>query len=233
MSAAPLSRRRRGLRTLSTLLIVSGALLLADAGATLVWQEPLSWLYAKVQQGELADELAELERAEPQARESRLLARLPADRRLAFAARSLARDADPGEAIGRITLPRIGLEAVLVQGTDSASLRKGPGHYPETPLPGVRGTVAIAGHRTTYGAPFRKIDQLRRGDAVTVRMPYATFSYEVERSRIVAPTAVEVTRRVAYDRLVLSACHPLYSAAQRIVVFARLVDVRPRGSAPA
>ena len=98
----------------------------------------------------------------------------------------------------------------------------GPGHYPETPLPGARGTVAIAGHRTTYGAPFRRVDRLERGDPIELRMPYGRFTYRVERTRVVAPTATWVTRRVAYDRLVLTACHPLYSAAGRIVVFARL-----------
>jgi sortase A len=126
-------------------------------------------------------------------------------------------------------MPSIGVSSIVVAGTDTASLRRGPGHYPGTPLPGARGTVAIAGHRTTYGAPFRKLDQLDRGDAIEVRMPYGRFYYEVERRRIVAPTATWVTQRVGYDRLVLSACHPLYSAAERIVVFARLVDTRPRG----
>ncbi len=105
----------------------------------------------------------------------------------------------------------------------------GPGHYPGTPLPGTHGTVAIAGHRTTYGAPFRRLDQLGRGDRIELRMPYGTFVYSVERRRIVAPTAVWVTRSTSYDRLILSACHPLYSAAKRIVVFARLVDTRPKG----
>jgi sortase A len=90
--------------------------------------------------------------------------------------------------------------------------------------------VGIAGHRTTYGAPFRRIDRLRRGDAIRVVMPYGTFTYRVERRRIVAPTAVWVTDRVGYDRLILSACHPLYSAAQRIVVFARLEAATPRGA---
>lgn len=111
---------------------------------------------------------------------------------------------------------------VVVEGTDRATLRKGPGHYPDTPVPGQGGTVAIAGHRTTYLAPFRPLDKLRPGDAIVVRMPYGRFTYRVERTRIVPPTATWVTHRVAYDRLVLTACHPLYSAAQRIVVFARL-----------
>jgi sortase A len=221
----------RMLRALSSVLIVSGALLIADAVLTVLWQEPLSYLYSRIQQGNLEDGLADLEEQGLDARESRLLARLPnADRRIAFAARSLARRAEPGQPIGRIRLPRIGLESVMVQGTDGGSLRKGPGHYPDTPLPGARGTVAIAGHRTTYGAPFRHLDDLERGDTVEIQMPYATFTYEVEQTRIVEPTAVEVTRRVSYDRIILSACHPLYSAAQRIVVFAKLVDAQPRGS---
>jgi sortase A len=95
----------------------------------------------------------------------------------------------------------------------------------------LRAFVAIAGHRTTYGAPFRKIDKVRKGDDITVTMPYGRFTYRVERTRIVAPTAVWVTQRVSYDRLILSACHPLYSAAKRIVVFARLIRSAPRGAA--
>jgi sortase A len=129
--------------------------------------------------------------------------------------------------VGRLRADAIGLDAVVVQGTATAALRTGPGHYPATPLPGVRGTVAIAGHRTTYGAPFRHIDDLDGGDRIELRMPYGSFTYRVERTRIVPPTATWVTRRVKYDRLVLTACHPLYSAAERIVVFARLERAAP------
>ena len=111
-------------------------------------------------------------------------------------------------------------------------MRKGPGHYPKTSFPGEGGTVAVAGHRTTYGAPFRTIDKLKRGDEVVMEMPYGRFTYDVERTQIVSPSATEVVRRVpGRERLVLSACHPLYSAAQRIVVMARLAHVEPRGSA--
>jgi sortase A len=110
----------------------------------------------------------------------------------------------------------------VIEGTKTGDLRKGPGHYGDTPLPGQRGTVAIAGHRTTYGAPLRTIDKLRRGDPIQIEMSYGRFTYRVEKTRIVDPSEVSVKRRVAYDRLILSACHPLYSAAQRIVVFARL-----------
>ena len=214
--------RRRALRALATVLIVAGVLVLADGIATLVWQEPLTALYARVHQGQLDDELATLERTPPTAVERRVIAKLPDPRRrLAFQARALGRRSEPGDPLGRLRIPAIGLDAVVVEGTGSGELRTGPGHYAETPLPGQHGTVAIAGHRTTYGAPFRHVDDLERGDEIELRMPYGRFAYRVERTRIVAPTQVDVVDRVAYDRLVLTACHPLYSAAQRIVVFAR------------
>jgi sortase A len=214
---------RRTLRALSTVMIVAGVILLIDAGVTLVWQEPVSAVYAHFQQDRLSDQLEELERAPLEPAEERALERIPDPRRrLAFRARALGRRLDPGDPMGRIVMPAIGVSEVFVEGTEAGDLRTGPGHYPDTPLPGERGTVAIAGHRTTYGAPFRRVDQLERGDRIELRMPYGRFVYRVERTRIVEPTELSVTARVAYDRLVLSACHPLYSAAQRIIVFARL-----------
>ena len=221
---------RRFLRPLSAVLVVIGVLLLADAVTTLVWQEPVSALYSRLQQGRLDDKLAKLEGTEPTAVDRKVLSKLGTlDRRLAYAARALNRRTDDGQPLGRIRIPSIGVSSVVVAGTGTADLRLGPGHYPGTPLPGARGTVAIAGHRTTYGAPFRKLDKVGKGDRIEVRMPYGTFVYKVEQKRIVAPTALWVTRRTSYDRLILSACHPLYSAAQRIVVFARLIDKRPKG----
>jgi sortase A len=219
------------LRTLSAVLIAAGALLLADAGLTLLWQEPVSALYSRLQQGKLDDRLDRLERAPLAAVDRRALARLDAGRRLAFAARAQGRRSAPGDPLGRIRMPSIGVDDVFVEGTGTADLRSGPGHYPATPLPGQRGTVGIAGHRTTYGAPFHDLDGLDRGDRIELVMPYGRFEYRVERTRIVAPTATEVTRRVDHDRLILSACHPLYSAAQRIVIFARQVRAEPRGPA--
>jgi sortase A len=214
--------RRRALRALSTVLIVAGALVLADGVATLVWQEPLTALYNRVQQDALAGELESLEQAPPTPVEQRAIAQLrDPRRRLAFRARALDRRTGPGDALGRLRIPAIGLSTIVVAGTGGAELRSGPGHYEETALPGQRGTVGIAGHRTTYGAPFRRVDELDSGDRIELRMPYGTFAYRVERTRIVAPTQVDVVERVAYDRLVLTACHPLYSAAERIVVFAR------------
>ena len=222
---------RRHVRRISTVLIAAGALLLADAAVTLLWQEPVSALYGRIQQGRLEDRLAQLERAPLAAVDRRALAALDEGRRVAFAARALARRSRAGDPLGRIRMPSIGLARVFVEGTGAGALRTGPGHYPGTPLPGQRGTVGIAGHRTTYGAPFHDLDRLRRGDPIELAMPYGRFEYRVERTRIVAPTATEVTDRVGFDRLILSACHPLYSAAQRIVVFARQVRVIPAGIA--
>jgi sortase A len=115
----------------------------------------------------------------------------------------------------------------MTRGADPASLRRGPGHYEDTELPGQGGTVAVAGHRTTYGAPFRDVDDLRAGDAVVVEMPYARFDYRVEQVQVLGPGATWVKRRSGQERLVLTACHPRYSAARRIVVFARLAGARP------
>jgi sortase A len=225
----PVRRPRRVLRALSSVLIVAGVLLLADAATTLLWQEPVSAVYFRLQQDQLADQLVELEQAPLAPVERRALEQISEPRqRLAFRARALERRIEPGDPIGRIVLPDIGVSEVVVHGTETGDLRKGPGHYPDTPLPGEHGTVAVAGHRTTYGAPFRRLDDLERGDRIALEMPYGRFTYRVERTRIVPPSATWVTDRVEYDRLVLTACHPLYSAAQRIVTFARLESSAPR-----
>jgi sortase A len=225
------ARVRRALRALSTVLIVSGLLLIADAGLTLVWQEPISALYGKWQQRTLAGQLNDLENLTEL--QLRALQRLRTEnRRIAFLARVLRSQAGTGDAIGRIKVKRMGIDFVVVEGTDPGDLRKGPGHYADTPFPGIHGTVAIAGHRTTYQAPFRQLNRMRRGDEVVVEMPYARFTYRTELRRIVGPKAYEyVTARRSYDRLALTACHPLYSARQRIVVFARLVRAQARGRA--
>jgi sortase A len=190
---------RAVLRFIASVMIVSGLLLIADAGITLGWQEPVSAFFAQKEQAQLKEELDH-----------------PPPR--VFYKRPL-----PGDAIGEIDMPAIDKSAYIVEGTDTDDLRKGPGHYHDTPMPGDHGTVAIAGHRTTHGAPFRNIDKLKRGNRIILELPYGRFVYKVEKTQIVEPTALWVTDRVGYDRLVLSACHPLYSAAQRLIVFARFV----------
>jgi sortase A len=223
---------RRTLRAVSTVLILAGSLLLLDAGLTLAWQEPVSALYAKITQDRLGGELKTLEEAAPTPVERRVLRSLKTRaHRTAFLARSLKRRRDEGEAAGRIWIPSIGAKWVVVDGTDPGSLRNGPGFFPQSPWPGARGTVAIAGHRTTYAAPFRNLDDLERGNRVVIEMPYGKFTYRVERTRIVKPDALWVIQRTGYDRLVLSACHPKHSAAKRIVTFARLISSEPRGAA--
>ena len=217
---------RGGVRFVASVLITSGVLLIADAGLTLAWQEPVSAVVARLEQGRLEEQLDAA--AARLARERRLLG-LEARGRLAALAALYERRTREGEALGRIRLPSLARSYVVIEGTSVGDLRKGPGHYPRTPLPGQRGTVAIAGHRTTYLAPFRTLDKLQRGDPIVVEMPYGRFTYHLERTRVVEPTATEVTRRVAHDRLVLTACHPLYSAEQRIVVFARLASAVPAG----
>jgi len=214
------------------MLILAGTLLIADAAATVSWQEPLSALLGRINQDKLNGQLRHLERAGPTPVELQVLRKLPdPHKRIAFLARSLKRRAADGQAVGRIRIPEIGVNYVVVKGTATGDLRKGPGAYPQTPLPGAPGTVAIAGHRTTYGAPFRHVDRLRRGNTITLTMPYGRFTYRVEGTKIVGPNALWVINRVRYDRLVLSACHPLYSASKRIVVFARLVSTQPLGAA--
>jgi sortase A len=223
---------RRALRAFSTVLIAAGALLLVDAGLTLAWQEPVSAVYARLTQDRLGGDLRALERSGPTRLEQRALLKIEGEnQRLAYLARSLKRRLDEGEAAGRIRIPSIGARFVVVDGTSSGALRKGPGFFPEKPLPGVGGTVAVAGHRTTYMAPFRRIDDVDRGDEVIVDMPYGRFTYEIDRTRIVKPDALWVIKDVGHDQLVLSACHPLYSAEQRIIVFARLVRTEPKAAA--
>ena len=235
------SRRRAGrgpwparaLRALAFTLIGAGALALLDGAITLVWQEPVSAIYATFRQEHLRGALRAVERAAPTPVEQRALASLSDQQaRITFLARELEHHAGDGGAVGRIAIPSIGASFVVVKGTSTEDLQSGPGVYSETAFPGVPGTTAIAGHRTTYLAPFRHIDALRRGNRILVNMPYAHFTYTVLGQRIVEPTNVEAAvGQVGYTRLVLSACTPLYSAAKRILVYARLTRTVPVGAA--
>ena len=191
------------LRFVASVMIVSGILLISDAVVTLAWQEPVSAYFSERQQVKLEKALID-----PPARVVR-------------------KQPLRGDAIGKIVIPSIGVSEYVVEGTDADNLRKGPGHYPDTPLPGQKGTSAIAGHRTTYGAPFRKLNELERNDRIVLEMPYGTFVYRVDKTQVVDDSALWVTRPVGHPQLVLTACHPLYSAAQRIVAFARLTERRP------
>jgi len=131
---------------------------------------------------------------------------------------------EEGDAVARIRIPDIDVDKIVVSGVQVSDLKKGPGHYPDSPLPGQPGNAAIAGHRTTYGAPFNRIDELQTGDEIQVTTVQGSFTYEVREQLIVSPDQVEVLDDFGDDRLTLTACHPKYSARQRIVVVAALVD---------
>ena len=219
--------RDRAIYILSVALITAGLVILADVGATLLWQEPTSSLYASVRQHDAGSALHDLERGFPTPADRRAIRGIHGEARKVDAlASSFARRVSDGDPIGRIVIPNIDLDIVVVQGTSTGDLTKGPGHYPSTPFPGEPGTTAIAGHRTTYLAPFRHLDSVHGGDRVELRMPYATLEYRVERTDVVQPTDVQILHPTGYQRLVLTACHPLYSASERIVAFARLDRIR-------
>ena len=136
-----------------------------------------------------------------------------------------------GDVLGKIEIPKIGLSAYVVEGVGVDDLKNGPGHYPDTPLPGQKGNAAIAGHRSTYGAPFANVDDLGPGDPITVTTLQGSFRYSVTGHEIVSPDDVQVLDNRGANELTLTACHPKYSAAKRIVVHATLEGV-PVAAAP-
>ena len=232
------------MKRLGTSLIVVGVLALLYGAAVFFWRDPVTDLYSRYRQHQLAAQLDQLFAVERQTATTTLpepgaqvaaasdrprppetVARLPNTVRRA--AQSFYAGLELGQPLGRLTIPRLDINPVLVNGTRwGADLSRGPGRYPETAVPGLDRVTAIAGHRTTFGAPFRHIDTLRSGDEIVLKMPYGTFRYTVFEHRIVANDDWSIIRERGFDTVVLSACHPLWSAAQRWVVFARLIAVR-------
>jgi sortase A len=201
-----------------------------------LWRDPVTDLYARWQQHRLDDALAasiedfqenEADLAAQRAGAVEAVDESARRRQLIATARRFDRRLKVGQPLGRIIVPRMKLNKVFVHGTRwREDLSRGPGHYLETEIPALGQTVAIAGHRTTFGAPFRYINKLRTGDEITLELPYGTFNYVVFRSKIVDNGDWSIIKPRGFDALVLSACHPLYSAAQRWVVFARLASVK-------
>ncbi len=138
---------------------------------------------------------------------------------------------EEGDALARIEIPAIGVSDIVVAGVSKGDLKKGPGHFPDTPLPGQLGNSAIAGHRTTYGAPFHDVDDLDVGDEMIVTTLSGTFTYEVTGSAIVGPGDYQViaTTDATKATMTLVSCHPKWTSKQRIVIFGELV---PETSAP-
>ena len=136
-----------------------------------------------------------------------------------------------GDALTRIKISAIGVDVVVVEGTSASALRAGAGHYPNTPLPGEAGNVAIAGHRTTYGKPFANLDQLKVGNTIELDTPLSRDIYQVVQN----PFAVDASdwspiAQTPDKTLTLTTCHPKGSAKQRLVVKAKFVSAEPIGS---
>jgi sortase A len=218
---------RRGLRIVGTVLLAAGVGAVAWALTVWVWQDPFTALYTKIEQHRLARQYDRF--AAGYDAPSLANAPLPDVRRvITQEAREYRMTTHRGQPIGRIVIPRLHLNMVLVNGTDHDSLTKGPGRDLRTYMPGEGRLVYIAGHRTTYLAPFSHIERLGRGDRVTLRMPYATFVYRITRHRIVRADDLSVLRSPAHELLELQACHPRFFATHRYIAYALPLRVEPR-----
>jgi sortase A len=222
----------RAARVLGSLLLAAGLLGLAWTITVWRWQDPFTALYTHYEQAKLARSL-DREIITFRVRHRRAESTVVREQRIVAADAALERrDVKAGQPIGRIIVPRMGLNMVVVNGTDEESLKKGPGHYVGSALPGQGQLVYIAGHRTTYLAPFSNIDHLHKGDRVTLVMPYATFVYRVSGYRIVPANDLKVLRSPGHEVLELQACHPRFFATHRYIAYALPVKVIPRGGRP-
>lgn len=236
---------RRLVRLTGTLMVLAGVGTLAWALVVWRWEDPFTAVYTHFKQRELATAYAKrFEAFQPPARTTVSLA---AERRaVAREARRYRLASHRGDALGRLRIPRLALNLILVDGTDHDSLKRGPGRYagerqdltgvtgtpPKDFMPGEGQLVYVAGHRTTYLAPFSHIDRLRAGDPVTVELPYATFEYRIARTRIVRASDLAMLKSDGREVLVLQACHPRFFSSHRYLAYARPVRIIPRGGTP-
>ncbi len=208
---------------LGALLVIAGLLTLAWALVVWQWQDPFTAIYTHFQQARLAHTY--------ERRAAAFHPKLPAEdlvstrQRIAADARIYARTLEEGDPVGRLRIGRIGLNMVVVQGTGDATLKRGPGHYIPSALPGQGHLIYVAGHRTTYLAPFADINDIRVGDYVSFEVPYGDFTYRVTRHYVVPSTELSVLRDHGSEILRLQACHPRFFATHRYIVDAKLVSV--------
>jgi len=227
---------RRAVRTLGTLMLVGGVAVLAWVIVVWQWQDPFTALYTSWKQHQLSQsydrrardyrppaQITSVAKAQGATQAGAIAAEVRAE------ARQYRLDSRRGQAIGRLRVPRLGLNMVLVDGTDDASLKKGPGLDRRTYMPGEGQLVYIAGHRTTFLAPFAHIERMRAGDPVTIEVPYATFVYRVVTKKIVSADDLAALRSNGREIVKLQACHPRFFASHRYIVSARLVRIDPRG----
>jgi len=226
----------RAARITGTVLIVAGACLVAWALLVWQWQDPFTAIYTKYEQHKLASSFAHRFAAyRPPDTVRRIAAgsSTEAERAaVAAAAKAYRRSLHEGDPVGRLTVPRLGLKSIVVNGTAHDDLTRGPGRDLRTFMPGENELVYIAGHRTTYLAPFAHIDSLKPGDPITFVLPYATFHYEVTGHKIVPADDLAVLRSHHHELLALQACHPRFFATHRYIAYARLVRVEPRSGQP-
>jgi sortase A len=226
---------RRAARITGTVMIVVGALVIAWALLVWQWQDPFTALYTKYEQHKLASSFAHRfakYQPPPAAKPSGHAPKGPSEQaRIKIAATAYRRALHEGDPVGRLIVPRFGLKSIVVNGTAHDDLTKGPGRELHTYMPGQGELVYVAGHRTTYLAPFAHIDSLKPGDPITFQLPYATFHYEVTGHKIVTADDLAVLQSHHKELLVLQACHPRFFATHRYLAYAKLVRVEPRNGA--
>jgi sortase A len=230
---------RRAIRILGTLLVASGICLLLWSGIVWRWQDPFTALYTTYQQHRLAEGFDQRLAAYAPSVELRRSAAgsgtawiVQEERLVAKEARAYRKRLRAGDPLGRLRVPRLHLSILVVAGTDHNSLTKGPGWYMGSFLPGEGQLIYIAGHRTTYLAPFAAIQSLRPGDTATLELPYGTFVYRITGHAIVASDDLAQLRSHGREVLALQACHPRFFATHRYIAYARPVRVLPRGGRP-
>src|SRR5262249_41809627 len=206
---------RRTARALGTLMLVGGVAVLIWVVVVWQWQDPFTAAYTTWKQHQLSqsyekryrdyeppEQVESVAKAQAASTAGQIAAEVRAE------AKRYRHDSKRGQAIGRIRIPRLGLNMVLVDGTDDGSLEKRPGLDRRTYMPGEGQLSYIAGHRTTYLAPFAHIERMRPGDSVTIELPYATFVYRVFMHRIVTADDMAVLRSHGREIVMLQACHP-------------------------
>lgn len=221
---------KRLFRILGTLMIVAGGLMLAWAVTVWQWQDPFTAVLHSRDQRSLERTFErQLQRHD---RPQIIASASPAKVRKSLSQEAIAwrKRAKQGDAVARLRIPRLGVTEIVVNGTDPNSLKRGPGRYLGTAMPGEGELVYIAGHRTTYGAPFAHINRLRKGDRVFLELPYGTIEYAVTGHVIVPADQLSVLKSKGFEQLALQACHPRFFASQRYIAYAKPVGVTLPGS---
>lgn len=207
---------RRLARIAGMIMIVGGVGALAWALTVWQWQDPFTAVTHKLEQRQLEQSFDRVLE-----RDARLAASAELD--VAAAAARWRTSSKRGDPIARLRIPALDLDEIVVNGTDTETLKRGPGRYLDGAMPGEGELVYIAGHRTTYGAPFSRIDRLRKGDRIFVELPYAAVEYAITGYRIVPATRTSELRSRGFEQLALQACEPRFFATHRYIVYARPV----------